>query len=267
MRHTQLTARNYASFASVILILGFATTGLGAVDLAMIAPKGVDHVAAVGQGDLIVVGIYAFFLGIVEAFSSQLAVAEGEGSTARRLPVLAGALLLMIVLCQVLAIGIAAITEPALTLFGQKADIVPLIGDYVWVRMCGAAPVILYYGLNEALKICGARNLSLVVLLIGFGMNTVLNWVFLYTGGQEWFSSPESAVAASTVLAQLVMAGCAGWMFVVRMRVRNDRWIRPKWRAVNGEFHPRSRPMQMRPLAYWANAVSRYSSRHDRRLH
>ncbi|MFF0145161.1 Na+-driven multidrug efflux pump [Amycolatopsis sulphurea] len=236
MQHTQLTARNYGSFASLIVVLGFATTGVGAVDLAMIAPKGVQHVAAVGQGDLLVTGVLAFFLGVVESFSSRLALAEGERTTAQRLPVLAGALLVMVVLCQLLAFGVAAFSEPALTLLGQKGDIVPLIGDYVSTRMLGAAFVVLYYGLNEALKICGARNMSLVVLLVGLGLNAVLDWAFLYTGGQAWFASPESAVAASTVAAQLVMVVLAGWMFAVRMRARGQRWARPSRRAVTEEF-------------------------------
>ena len=102
MEHTKLTVPNFAGLSSVIFGLSMVTVGFGALDLAMVAPKGIDNVAAVGQADVLVAGIYAFFIGAVDAFSSRVAIAEGEGSTARRLPVVALALIGLLIPCQVL---------------------------------------------------------------------------------------------------------------------------------------------------------------------
>jgi Na+-driven multidrug efflux pump len=150
--------------------------------------------------------------------------------------VLAVALLLALVLCQLAGLAVAAGTEPALTLFGQHRDLVPLIGNYVDVRMYGVGVIMLYTALNEALKICGAKNLSLAALVLGFAVNASLDWLFLYTGLARVFASPESAIATSTVVAQAVMAGLAGVMFVIRMRERGVRLARPARVAVLSEF-------------------------------
>ncbi|RKN38373.1 MATE family efflux transporter [Streptomyces hoynatensis] len=227
MRHTRLTPGNYASFATVMLATGLVGTGFGLVDLLMIAPKGVGHVAAVGQGSIVLLAVSTFFLGVVEAFSGRLAIAEGAGTTARRLPVLATTLLLALALCQLAALPAAALAEPALTLLGQKPELVPPMGDYLQVRLCGIGVIMLYTALNEALKTCGAKNRSLATLLLGFGVNALLNWAFLYTGLAGLFPSPDSAVAASTVLAQAAMAAMAGWMFLRLLRTRAERLARP----------------------------------------
>jgi Na+-driven multidrug efflux pump len=241
MRHTQLTVQNYASFSLVVLTLGLVTVGFGTVDLLMVAPKGLTHVAAVGQGDLIVAGVYAFFIGVVDTFSSRLAVSEGEGRTGARLPVLVAALLVLLVPCQLLALAFVAGTEPLLSLLGQSREVIPLVGDYVAVRICSLAPVIVYFAASEALKICGAKNLSAWNLVAGFAVNAALNWVFLYTGFADSFSSPEAAVATSSVLAQTFMAVCGAWLFVRQMRARNEHLRRPTRPEVSAEFRSMAR--------------------------
>ena len=44
------------------LSVGLMGTGFGTVDLLMVAPKGVSHVAAVGQGSVLLLGVSAFFI-------------------------------------------------------------------------------------------------------------------------------------------------------------------------------------------------------------
>jgi Na+-driven multidrug efflux pump len=236
MRHIQLTTRNYAGFTTVMLAVGLMNTGFDMVDLLMVAPKGASHLAAVGQGSVILLGVSAFFFGIVQVFAGRLAVAEGEGSTARRLPVLAVTLLLTLVLCQLIALAIAAVTEPALGLFGQHRDLIPLVGSYLEVRLYGAAVAVLYVAAREALKICGAKNRSLAALVVGLGVNALFDWAFLYTGLARSFSCPETAVATATVIAQAAMTGLAAWMFAAQMRARGYRFARPDRTAVWREF-------------------------------
>ncbi|MET8628885.1 MATE family efflux transporter [Kitasatospora sp. NPDC004669] len=240
--HTKLTARNFNGYAAVVFMLGMATVGFGAVDLAMIAPKGVAHVAAVGQGDLLVLGIYAFFQGAVEAFSSRLSVAEGANRTAQRLPVLLAALLVILTISQLLGSALASGADSAIGWFAQSPDQIPLVGDYVQVRSHAVGLVIIYWASNEALKICGAKNLTFVVLGLGFAVNAVLDWVFLYTGrGAALFATPESAVATSTVVAQAVMAAISVWMFVRLLRRRRIPLAKPDRASVFEELHGMSR--------------------------
>lgn len=219
-----------------MLMLGVVAAGFGAVDLIMIAPKGVAHVAAVGQGDLLVAAILAAFLGVGDTFSSRLAVAEGEQRTARRLPVLAAALLMLLVVCQLIGLLLVVGVEPALALFGQSTELIPRVGDYVSVRVYGIAPLLLYLASSEALKICGHKGLSMVTLVCGFAANAALDWAVLYGPLEGALGSPETAVACATVAAQALMAILGGALYLRQMRTRSDPFVAPSWPEVKGEF-------------------------------
>ncbi|AJE87485.1 integral membrane protein [Streptomyces albus] len=220
-RHTELTTRNFAGFAWVVLLISCVSVGFGAVDLLMVTPKGLLHVAAVGQGELIVSGVFAFFVGVVDIFTARLAVAEGENARAHRLPVLVWALLPLLGLCEVLGLLVGAGVEPFLRLTGQQPELVPLVGDYVQVRAWSTAAVLAYIVIGETLKICGMKNASFLILGAGLGVNVLLNWVFLYTSAASLFASPASAVSAATVGAQILMA-CAGLGYFLRQNRRPD---------------------------------------------
>ena len=241
MKHTELTVRNYSGFASVVLVLGVVAVGFGAIDLLMIAPKGLSHVAATGQGDLLITGIYAFFLGVVDVFASRLAIAEGEGATERRLLVLVGALGVLMIPGQVLGIALGVVTEPVLDLLGQDPTITPLVGDYVTVRTWAIVPVVAYYVISETLKIGGLRNLGVAILVGGLAANAVLNWLFLYSPMEALFDSPETAVAAATVAAQFLMAVVGAAVLRSRLRVQGRRFRRPVGAEVVAEFRSMGR--------------------------
>lgn len=236
MRHTELTPRNYAGYASTIFLMGLLIVGFGAIDLIMVAPTGTEHVAAVGQGEIIFAGLSALLsIGVVDTFSARLAVAEGRGETSKRLPVLVKALVLLIVLCQIVVVLPVLGLETVLGWTGQDPALIPLVGDYVAVRASTIGLLIIYAAGNEALKICGRRNQAFGVLVAGFGVNAGLNWLFLYSGVVT-FPSPESAVATATVLAQTVIALCTISLFVSAMRGRGEGFGRSERTAVTAEF-------------------------------
>lgn len=231
-----LSKRNFASFSVVMALVGFATVGLGAVDLIMIAPKGVDHVAAVGLGELIVVAVFSFFIGLVDSFGSRLAIAEGSGKIGRRLPVLVAVVLLIILLFQVSGVVANLGLEPALRAIGQDPRIIPLVGDYTSARVYGITSLMLSACSGTALRICGAKTQAVVVLTIGFVANGVLDWLFLYTGVAHVFVLPESAVAWATVLAQTVNAAVGCCLLIRCLRVRGEHLVRPHWREIITEL-------------------------------
>ncbi|WP_320782032.1 MATE family efflux transporter [Streptomyces sp. CRN 30] len=203
----------------------------------MVTPKGLLHVAAVGQGELIVSGVFAFFTGVVDIFTARLAVAEGENARARRLPTPAWALLPLLALCEVLGLLVGAGVEPFLRLTGQQPELVPLVGDYVQIRAWSTAAVLAYVVIGETLKICGMKNASFLILGAGLGVNVLLNWVFLYTGAAALFASPAGAVSAATVGAQILMAGAGLGYFLRQNRQRNvPLTARPESGGILAEF-------------------------------
>lgn len=236
MEHTELTLRNFSSYSFVIFVLGTISVGFGAVDLAMVAPLGVEHVAAVGQADLFVTALFAFFLGMVDVFSSRVAIAEGEHTLSRRLWVLVFALLLIVLPAQLIAVVLAVTIEPILQLFRQSEAVIPLIGDYVSLRSYGLVALVAFFTINETLKICGLRSVTVVMLIFGFLSNAALNWVFLYSPVADAFRSPEQAVAASTVVTHGLMALGGVVVFVTQMRARDRSFLLPRFPEVAAEF-------------------------------
>ena len=236
MRHTQLNVRNYSSLAVVVLLVSSVSVGFGTVDLAMIAHKGVGHVAAVGEGDLIIAGLIGFFSGFVDTFSSRLAMAEGQGETGRRLPVLAGALLLMVAVCEVVAVAASFAVTPLLHAAHQNADLVPGVHDYVAVRLYSVPLLIGYVALNEALKILGLKNSVIRIMVFGFCINAAADWLFLYSDLSSLFPSPEAAVATATSAAQTLMACASTVVFVRQMRRRDRHFARPEPGTTMPEF-------------------------------
>ncbi|MFF5283965.1 MATE family efflux transporter [Streptomyces sp. NPDC013171] len=258
MKHTQLTVRNFTDLSGTVFAIMLVSVGAGAIDLLMIAPKGLDHVAAAGQGELIVTAAFAFFIGLTDTFSSRLAMAEGQGTSAQRLPVLAGAFLLALVPAQVLAVVVVLCVEPLLTLIHQDPALVPLVGDYTAIRIGAVCLALVHVAVAESLKICGLKRVAMAAPVVGLGINAMLNWLFLYTDLSRHFSSPESAVTASTVGVQLVLAAGSLVVFLRQMRLRAEPFERPDKGEMWAEFSSmvRTAPgIGVRHLNDWAGAV------------
>lgn len=217
--HTQLTLRNFSSYAFLAFTISLVDVGFGALDLYMVSGLGLAHVAAVGQGDLIAACILTTLLGIIDIFCARLAAAEGAGSRTLRQTALATGFLLAVIVAAVLAVFLTLVIRPALIAFRQVDELVNPIAQYVVVRLYGVSALLIYVAANEALKICGMRSSALYVLLIGFGINAALNGVFLFTQFASFFESPEAAVATATIAAHAVMAMVA---FLILFR-SNDR--------------------------------------------
>jgi Na+-driven multidrug efflux pump len=234
MKHTELTVRNFAGLAFVDFLIGTIAVGFGALDLIMVAPKGVTVVAAVGQADLIIIGLAAFFGGVVDVAAARLAKAEGGGQTMSRLLPLAAAFGLMLVVCAVLAALLAMLVEPFLSLTGQPEAVVPLVDDYLSTRLYTVPLMLGYAALSVSCRILGLRNAAVAILVVGFAANALLNWLFLYTPLESQFSSAAQAVAVATVMAQALMMLCATGVVAVDLRKRDE----PMRRPVPGEIVP-----------------------------
>lgn len=72
MKHTTLTKRHFADFALTLFAMGIVSIGFVAVDLLIIAPFGLQHIAAVSQGELITSALLAALIGLVDTFTARL---------------------------------------------------------------------------------------------------------------------------------------------------------------------------------------------------
>ncbi|CAL9337236.1 hypothetical protein SUDANB121_00204 [Nocardiopsis dassonvillei] len=234
--HTRLTGRAFAGFAGTMLPVEFLVVGMGAVDLLMIAPLGMVHIAALGLADLLAVALFAFFGGLVHALGGRLAAAEGAGELLLRLSAVGLAALVVLGAFQLAALALVPLAAPLLALAGQDPLIVPAVADHLAVRLCGLAPALAAVALGTALRVCGSRGAAALVPAVGFAANLGLDHAFLYTGAAAWFPSPEAAVAWATVAAQAVMIPVGGLLLYRVLARRGRRPARPTRRAVGEEL-------------------------------
>ncbi len=210
------------------MAIGIVSVGYGMVDMAMIAPLGVGHLAAVGQGELITSGVLALLMGLRDSFSSRLAIAEGEGKTAIQLPLLFISFLLALFPCQIFAWLLTYGASPFLHFLKQDQALIPGITAFLDVRLLSIIPVLTFIVCRETLKICGYRNVATINTVFGLAINAGLNWVFLYSSYSKFFSSPEQAVALATLGAQMIMAAVAIFILAREFKARNALWETPK---------------------------------------
>lgn len=236
MKHTQLTIKNFSSLAIAEFLIGSVTVGFGVIDLIMIAPKGSLYVAAVGLADLLIIGLFAFFGGIVDIFAARLAQAEGSGQTMRRLPTLGAAFGMTMVVYAVLGVLVSLLIPPFLRLTGQDTALIPLVDDYAAVRLYSVVLTLSYVAVNTACRICGLRNATVAVLCGGFTANALFNWLLLYGPLQSWFASPAQAVAAATVGAQALMLVASLVILASQLRKRSEPLGPMEAKEVGPEF-------------------------------
>ncbi len=258
MKHTDLTVRNFGSLSTTVFMISLLSVGFGTVDLLFVAPQGETHVAAVGQGAVIVSAVITFFGGVVDVFSSRLSIAEGAGRRSQQLPVLLGALVLLLIASELLGVLLSLGVSPFLSWTGQPAEVVPLVTDYIRIHLWSVALVVGYSAVMAALKICGLKNYSLAVLTIGFGANVLLDWLFLYTAVADRFPSPEYAVSMATVVVDVVMGVLGIAVFRWQARRQNYRFARPGGTEVAAEARSMARVscgIGIRHLNDWMGAV------------
>ena len=235
MEHTRLSLSSFGRYAAVVLSMGVVSAGFGAVDMMMVAPLGVEHVASVGQADVLAAAVFAFFLGLTDAVASRLAISEGRGEGGARLPLYASAFGLLLLPLAALASSLSLALEPILAAAGQEPSLIGPMADYLSWRLHGAALLLAYFMSSEALKLCGFRAHALRILALGFLFNAGLNWLFLYGGAAGIFATPESAVAASTVCSHGIMAAAALWSIASQLRASGTRFERAQWGQVLAE--------------------------------
>lgn len=204
MRHTRLSPANFGRFAITNLLLGVLISGFGAVDMAMVAPFGAGALAAVGLGELITATAFAVLSGYTDLYVTTLARQVGSGQrTMRRINLLfAGAALCLTAVFALAALAVSPLLGAAYPGQAMGRD----AAAYVVVRFMGVGLHLLGFGAVEALKIHGHQRLAFAPVGLGFLANIAGNAVVLHTPARDWLPGLEAGIAASTVIAQLVMA-------------------------------------------------------------
>ncbi|TXK14962.1 MATE family efflux transporter [Microbacterium saccharophilum] len=197
-------------------ILRLAVPALGAliaeplfliVDAALVGHLGVAPLAGLGIAAAVlqtIVGLMVFL-----AYSTTPAVARRFGAGDSSSAVSAGidGLWLALGLGAVLAIAGSLLTEPLVALFGAESVVAEQAETYLRLSMWGLPAMLIVFAATGLLRGMQDTVTPLWIAGIGFALNALLNWLFIY--GFGWGIAGS---AAGTVVAQWAMVGAYAWV-------------------------------------------------------
>lgn len=218
-------------------ILRLAVPALGAliaepmfliVDAALVGHLGVVPLAGLGIASAVlqtIVGLMVFL-----AYSTTPAVARrfGAGDPSRAVGAGIDGLWLALGLGAILAVAGSLTTPWLVALFGAPDDVARQAEIYLGLSMWGLPAMLVVFAATGLLRGMQDTVTPLWIAGLGFGLNAVLNWLFIY--GLGWGIAGS---AAGTVVAQWAMVGA--YAFVVgRLARRHATSLRPRRDGVRG---------------------------------
>jgi putative MATE family efflux protein len=183
-------------------IIGLSANALyQTVDIMFLGWLGAEAISAVSQVFPILILLAAIGEGIAIGTASYAARMLGAGQPERA----DEAATTGFVLAVVIGIGVSMLTfwqiDSVLHLFGVTEAALPLARDYLRIALCGYTLLLLQI-FGDFLAISeGNTRFSMWVLIVAFGINAVLDPIFIFT-----LDMGVSGAAAATLIAQMTAA-------------------------------------------------------------
>ena len=164
-----------------------------------------------GEGSLALTGVGVTFpvLMLVSAFAALIgfggapraAIAMGKQDKDAAEEILGSCVATLLFLSVVLTIVFFVFAEPILKAFGASGETIGYALDYIRIYVLGTAFVQVTTGLNAFITSQGFATTAMKTVMIGAGLNLVLDPVFIFG-----FSMGVKGAAIATVLSQAVSA-------------------------------------------------------------
>ena len=174
----------------------------------------IGHIEGIGTQALTGVGVCMPLIMIISAFASLAAmggaplasIALGKGDRDKAEGILGSCAALLLCISAVLTAVMAIFHRPLLVAFGATEDVIGYACRYMSVYSLGTVFVQLALGLNAYITAQGFSRISMLTVLIGAVLNTILDPIFIFGFGMD-----VQGAALATVISQAVSA-----VFVLR---------------------------------------------------
>ena len=194
-------------------------------------------VETVGKLALTGVGVCMPIILIISAFSSLMAaggaprasIAAGRGEPEKSEAILGGCFTMLLCTAAVLTALFSVFAEDLLLLFGASENTIGYALRYIRIYVLGTVFVQVTLGMNTYITAQGFTSVSMKTVLIGAGLNTVLDPIFIFL-----LDMGVQGAALATVLSQAVSA-CWVLRFLTgkttRWKLRREH-LRPRAKVV-----------------------------------
>ena len=186
----------------------------------------------VGKLALTGVGVCLPIILVISAFAALLSmggaprasIAEGRGDAAASERIMGNSFTLLLITSLVLTAVFQIFAKPLLLTFGASANTVGYALDYLRIYTLGTVFVQITLGMNAYITAQGFTTVSMKTVLIGAGLNILLDPIFIFSLGMG-----VRGAALATILSQAVSA-----LWVLRFLTGS----KTKWRLRKANLRP-----------------------------
>jgi len=214
-----------------------------------IGPEGIAA-ATVSFPFFLLLMAFGMLIGFGAAALVSIRLGEQKKDEAEK--VLGNALVLLIgVALLMTAIGLALLA-PLLKVFGASKQILPYAEDYLQIIVLGSVFQCVGFGLNAIIRGEGNPRIAMLTMLIGAGLNTVLDPVFLFIFGWGMRGAATATVLSQAASATWVLSYFLSRRSLLGLHARNLRLRRYVCASIVAVGFP---PFAMQIAASVMNAI------------
>ena len=166
-------------------------------------------VETVGKLALTGVGVCLPIIMVISAFAALMAmggaprasIEEGRGNLAESERIMGNSMTMLVAASVVLTVVFLLFAEPMLRVFGASDNTIGYALDYMQIYCLGTIFVQVTLGMNAYITAQGFTVVGMKTVLIGAGLNTVLDPIFIFA-----FNMGVRGAALATILSQAVSA-------------------------------------------------------------
>lgn len=209
--------RQKKGFFSYVIpsIFAFALSGVYAIVDGFFIGHSVGDVglSAINIAYPITAFIQAIGTGIGMGGAVHYSIADAAGKKEQAKSYLAGTLWLLLISSLVLTVLLQAVTSPLLLAMGAEAETYTLGQEYLLVISLGSILQIYGTGLTPMLRNGGSANAAMLSMMLGFGTNILLDYLFVWKWEWGMFGAALATVIGqgATLLGETV--------FLIRRRL------------------------------------------------
>lgn len=194
-------------------------------------------VDTVGKLALTGVGVCLPIIMVISAFAALLAmggaprasIQEGRGDAAASEQIMGNCFTLLLGASVVLTVVFRVFSRPLLMTFGASANTIGYAVDYMNIYALGTVFVQVTLGMNAYITAQGFTTVSMKTVLLGAGLNTVLDPIFIFGLGMGVRGAALATILSQAVSAVWVLRFLAGSKSKWRLRREN---LRPRAKVV-----------------------------------
>ena len=193
----------------------------------------IGHIPGVGSLALTGLGVTLPVITLISAFAALIgfggapraSIAMGKEDYEKAERILGNCVFTLVLLAAALTLGFFVFAEPVLYAFGASQDTIVYALPYLKIYVCGSIFVMVTTGLNACITSQGFAATGMKTVVIGAGLNVVLDPVFIFA-----LNMGVRGAALATVISQAVSAVWVLWFLcgkktVLHIRRKNLKFL------------------------------------------